>query len=309
MEKIKNKTEENIVEQKIDLRAGIAIVATLIFWASAFAGIKVGLTAYSPGHLVLLRFLTASAVLLLYAFLVRMPFPEKRDIPILLLLGFIGITVYHLSLTYGEIKVAAGSASLLIASAPIFTAILAKFILNEEISIWGWAGILISFLGISLIVRGEGGAVSFEPATFLILLSAVCTSIFFVFQKPLLKKYSALQFTAYAIWGGTLFQLVYIEGLFQNIKEAPFGTTMTIIYMGIFPAALAYVTWAYALSRAPASVMGSYLNISPVIAILIAWFWLGEIPTWLTLIGGSLALIGVVLVNVRGKTNRKENKK
>ena len=145
MEEINNKTEENITEQKIDLRVGIATVTTLIFWASAFAGIKVGLTAYSPGHLVLLRFLTASAVLLLYAFLVRMPFPEKKDIPILLLLGFIGITVYNLSLTYGETKVAAGSASLLIASAPIFTAILARFVLKEEISIWGWVGILISF--------------------------------------------------------------------------------------------------------------------------------------------------------------------
>lgn len=188
MEKINNKTEENIAEQKIDLRVGIAIVATLIFWASTFAGIKVGLTAYNPGHLVLLRFLTASVVLLLYAFLVRMPFPDKKDIPILLLLGFIGITVYNLSLTYGEIKVAAGSASLLIASAPIFTAILAKFILKEDISIWGWVGILISFLGISLIVRGEGGAVSFEPAAFLILLSAICISTFFVFQKPLLKS-------------------------------------------------------------------------------------------------------------------------
>lgn len=304
MEKINNKTEENIAEQKIDLRVGIAIVATLIFWASTFAGIKVGLTAYNPGHLVLLRFLTASVVLLLYAFLVRMPFPDKKDIPILLLLGFIGITVYNLSLTYGEIKVAAGSASLLIASAPIFTAILAKFILKEDISIWGWVGILISFLGISLIVRGEGGAVSFEPAAFLILLSAICISTFFVFQKPLLKKYSALQFTAYVIWSGTLFQLVFIGGLLQNIKEAPFGATITIVYMGIFPAALAYVTWAYALSRAPVSVMGSYLNISPVIAMLIAWIWLGEIPTRLTLIGGSLALIGVALVNICGKANR-----
>lgn len=309
MEKIKNKTEESIVEQKIDLQAGLAIVFTLIFWASAFAGIKVGLTAYSPGHLVLLRFLTASAVLLLYAFLVRMPFPEKKDIPQLLILGFIGITIYHLCLTFGEVKVAAGSASLLIASAPIFTAILAKFILKEGISLWGWAGILISFLGISLIVRGEGGAVSFEPATFLILLSAICTSIFFVFQKPLLKKYSALQFTAYAIWGGTLFLLIYIDGLLQNIKEAPLGATMAIVYMGIFPAALAYVTWAYALSRASATVMGSYLNVSPVIAIFIAWIWLGEIPTWLTLIGGSLALIGVVLVNVWGKENRGKHKK
>ena len=78
----------------------------------------------------------------MYAIITRMPLPEKRDIPMLLFLGFIGITIYHLALTFGEVKVTAGSASLLIASAPIFTAILAIFILKERISVWGWIGVL-----------------------------------------------------------------------------------------------------------------------------------------------------------------------
>ncbi|MEA2088195.1 MAG: DMT family transporter, partial [Candidatus Caldatribacteriota bacterium] len=128
----------------IDFRILMAITFTLIFWASAFAGIRVGLKAYSPGNLVLLRFLTASIVLLVYAIITRMPLPERKDLPAIFFLGFIGITVYHLALTYGELKVTAGSASLLIASAPIFTAILAMFILKEKIKIWGWIGILIS---------------------------------------------------------------------------------------------------------------------------------------------------------------------
>ncbi|MCJ7657267.1 MAG: DMT family transporter, partial [Candidatus Atribacteria bacterium] len=143
----------------IDFRIIMAIAITLIFWASAFAGIRVGLKAYSPGNLVLLRFLTASIVLLVYAIITHMSLPERKDLPAIFCLGFMGITVYHLALTYGELKVTAGSASLLIASGPIFTAILAIFILKEKIKIWGWIGIVISFLGVSLVAIGEGEGV------------------------------------------------------------------------------------------------------------------------------------------------------
>lgn len=291
-------------EEKINFRVLWAVAVTLIFWASAFAGIKVGLREYRPGHLVLLRFLTASAVLFIYAVLTKMPLPEKKDIIKILVLGFIGITIYHIALTYGELRVTAGSAGLIIASAPIFTAILAIFFLKEHMKIWGWLGVFLSFFGIILVVMGEGEDVSFEPAALLVLLSAISTSIFFVFQKPLLKKYSPLAFTSYAIWSGTLFQLVFLPGLFQSIREASLESTIAIVYMGIFPAALAYVTWAYVLSHISASVAGSYMYISPVLVILIAWVWVNEIPTVLSMVGGFLALMGVIIVNIWGKESK-----
>jgi len=135
----------------------------------------------------------------------------------------------------------------------------------------------------------------------LILLAAVSTSFYFVLQKPYLKKYPPLKFVTYTIWSGTFFQMFFSRGLFQNIKSAPIEATLAIIYMGIFPAALAYITWTYVLSRIPASLAASYLYLSPVLAILIAWIWLGEMPFFLSLVGGALALVGVIIVNVWGR--------
>ena len=110
-----NKKSSRQEKISIDFRIIMAIAFTLIFWASAFAGIRVGLKAYSPENLVLFRFLTASIVLLVYAIITRMPLPERKDLPAIFFLGFIGITVYHLALTFGELKVTADSTSLLIA--------------------------------------------------------------------------------------------------------------------------------------------------------------------------------------------------
>jgi len=285
----------------LDFRIIIAIATTLIFWASAFAGIRLGLRSYSPGHLVLLRFLTASLFLLVYALTVRMPMPKKKDLPAMFFLGFIGITVYHLTLAYGEVTVSAGSASILVSSAPIFTALLAVFILREKINIWGWAGIFISFFGVTLVTLGEGKGITFEPNVILILISAISASFYIVLQKPFLKKYSPVQFVTYAMWTGTFFQLFFLPGLFQSIKSAPVGTTLAIVYLGIFPAAVSYITWSYVLSRIPTSLAATYLYLSPVLAILIAMVWLGEIPTSLSLIGGVFTLTGVIIVNIRGR--------
>ena len=289
------------MKTRVDARTLIALGVTLLFWASAFAGIRAGLEAYAPGHLALFRFLVASVMLAGYAVSTRMRLPDKRDLPAILLLGFLGITVYHTALTYGEVTVTAGAASLLIAFAPVCIVLLAAVFLGERLRVWGWLGIAVSFAGVVLIALGEGEGVQFNTGAFLILLAAFSASLYIVFQKRYLIKYSAIQFTTYAIWAGTLFLLVFLPGLAQTIRIAPLDTTLAVVYLGVFPAALAYVTWTYALSRAPASIVASFLYLSPVLAILIAWVWLGEMPVALSLIGGFISLSGVILVNVRGR--------
>jgi drug/metabolite transporter (DMT)-like permease len=284
-----------------DLRIPIFLGITVVLWASAFAGIRAGLEFYSPGHVALVRLLVASLALGAYAAVVRMPLPEARDLPVVALGGFLAFTVYHVALNYGEITVTAGPASLLVNTAPIFTALLATAFLGERLRVAGWVGMLVSFGGAVLIALGEGGGLRLDPGAFIILIAAVSVSVYLVIQKPYLRKYGALNFTAYAVWAGTLFTLVFLPGLAGELRAAPVGATLSLVYLGVFPTAIAYVTYAYAFSRMQASRGVSFLYLVGPVAFLIAWVWLGEVPSPLSFVGAGVVLCGVVLVNARGR--------
>jgi drug/metabolite transporter (DMT)-like permease len=293
-------SEMNITEPRP--RTALAIGITLLLWSSAFAAIKVGLRCYTPGEVALLRFGTASLVLGGYALVTRMPLPAREDTGRIALAGFLGITVYHVALNYGEQTVSAGAASLIIASAPVFTAGLASLFLGERLSFWGWVGIAIAFAGVAMIAFGEGGnGMRLEPGAALILLSAIVTAAYSILSKPLLSRYRPLAFTTYVIWAGTLPMLVWAPGLLQRMPTASLDSTLSVVYLGVFPAAIAYLFWSYALARMPASALATFLYLSPVSAIVIAFIWIGEVPAPLALVGGVVAIAGVAVTNTLGR--------
>ena len=280
----------------------IALGLTLIVWASAFAGIRVALQDYSPFHLAVSRFLIASILLAILALIKKTPIPERADLPRILLVGLIGIAAYNVALNYGELTVTAGAASFIVNTVPIFTTLLSLFFLREKVNLFGWLGMITSFFGVSLIALGESGGLSFGAGAIALLCAALFQGLYFVLQKPLLVKYGAFSVVSYAIWAGTFGMLILLPGLVQQVNAASSSANFAVIYLGIFPSVVGYLCWSYVLSQMPASRAAVFLYLVPAIAIAIAFVWLKEIPSQLSLIGGSVALGGVILVNTLGKT-------
>ncbi len=283
----------------LSLHTKLALIITMIFWSSAFVGIRAGLEGYSPGALALFRFLVASlCMLILY---VRLPADRPRVSHIdkikLLLIGVLTLSTYHVFLNYGEISVSSGIASFIISQSPVITTVFAIFFLKERINIIGILGMVISIVGVTVIMLGQDGEFKFDLGNSFVLLSAVLGSLFAVVQKPFLKKYHGTDVTAYGMWGCALGLVFYFPALSHDIRHASTIATFSAVYLGIFPAALAYLAWSHILTVMPASRAANFLYFMPLLATLLGWFFLGEIPLWSSLAGGVVALIGLWVLN------------
>jgi drug/metabolite transporter (DMT)-like permease len=287
----------------------IAIPVTLIVWASAFVGIRMAMREYSPGELALVRFAVASLTLAAFSrFAPGGPIrlPQRRDLLGLLVMGFVGISCYHVTLNAGERTVSAGSASLIASLNPIFTSLIALIWLGERLKLRAWTGVLIGFAGAALVAAGESRVLSLEPGAGLVLASALFQAIYFVMQKPYFERYRPLEVTAYVVWSGTLCLMVFLPGAWHAVQTTSVNATLAAVYLGVVPGALGYVTWSYVLSRMPAGKATSFLYLVPPLVVIIAWAVLDERPAGLSLLGGAVALAGVALVNVRRAEPRRE---
>ena len=280
-------------------RAGtlVALGLLVVFWASAFPAIKLALAGLPPAQLTLARFLVASAafVPLLWATRSR-AWPQRRDALPFVGLGVTGITVYHLALNFGEVHVSAGATSLIIATAPAPPALVAWWRTGDRLEPLGWVGTAVAFAGGGLFVVGDGTSGRVHPAAGLILLSAAATAFFAVLQRPYLQRYRPLEVTAYVTWGGTLPLLAFLPGLPAAVAGAGAGPLWATLHLGIVPSAIAYTLFAIALRRASAPIVTSFLYLVPVVALLLSWWWLGEVPSAITLVGGAVAVAGLALV-------------
>ncbi len=265
----------------------------IFLWASAFVGIRVGLIDYSPGALALFRFLIASVCMALIY--IRHSSHQNiawKDRLQLSLLGVLGIGVYNVCLNYGEVTVSAGIASFVIGLMPALTVMYAVVFLGERPGRKVYAGLLISLSGLALMIAGGHDAAPVSYGVLIIFVATIASVIYNFWQKTYLKHYHPAAVTAWIIWGGTASMMIFAQDLWQEISAASMKATGAVIYLGVFPAALAYLAWSYVLKALSASRATLYLYSMPVISSLLGFLLLHEKPTMLALCGGVLALIG-----------------
>lgn len=277
-----------------------AAAVTLVLWSSSYAAIGYGLKLFTPGEIALMRFAIASLVLAVPVAMGRIKLPPRQDWVALVVLAFVGHLLYQLALGYSMTRLSAGAAAVVISMVPSVTAVLAVLRLKEHISARAVTGLAVAFAGTLLVTLGRGHSIHFEPLAFLVFAAVLCSSVNFVFQKPLLARTDALGFTAASMFVAAVMFLPFGTALPAKLMSAPRLQLSSVLYLGLFPTVIGFVCWSFALSRAPASRVASFLYLQPLMGCVIAYFWLGEIPTWLTVVGGTLAILGVVLATARG---------
>ena len=278
----------------------LAALVTVTVWASAFVGIRAAGKELSPGSIALGRLLVSCAVLTGVALVRREPLPRRRDLLAIAVFGVLWLGVYSTALNAAERRVDAGTAAMLINIGPILIAILAGIFLREGFPPWLYAGGAVAFAGVVVIGLATSQASSRGGLGIaLLLLAAFAYASAVVIQKPVLARASPLQVTWLGCVAATIACLPFAPTLASESTKAPATALGWIVYLGLFPTALGFATWGYALRRMTAGRLASLAYLIPVVAILLGWAVLGETPPWLAAVGGSLCLAGVYLARRR----------
>ncbi|KOU47979.1 membrane protein [Streptomyces sp. WM4235] len=279
-----------------DHRALVAAGITVVLWASAFVSIRASAEHFGPGALALGRLLTASIALGLVLIVKRVPPPPRQAWPGIVGSGVLWFGVYMVALNWGEQGVDAGTAAMIVNIGPIVIALLSGWMLKEGFPPMLLAGMAVSFVGAVVVgVSTSNGGSSSLTGVLLCLLAALTYGAGVVLQKPALAHATPLQVTTYGCFVGTAVTLPFIGQLVDQLPDAPLTATFNMVYLGLFPTALAFTTWSYALSRTTAGKMGATTYAVPAVVVFIAWIALDEVPGWLTLLGGAICLAGVAV--------------
>ncbi|MCF3129950.1 DMT family transporter [Streptomyces olivochromogenes] len=281
------------------LAAGAATVSVLL-WASAFVSVRSAGADYAPGALALGRLLAGSLALVVLCLVRREGLPPRSAWPGIAISGLLWFGTYMVVLNWGEQQVDAGTAAMVVNVGPVLIALLGARLLGDPLPPRLLAGLAVSFAGAVTVgwSMSEGGGSS-VLGVLLCLLAAVTYAGGVVAQKPALGSASPLQVTTFGCLVGTVVCLPFAGQLVHDATDAPLPATLNMVYLGIFPTALAFTTWAYALARTTASRMGATTYAVPALVVLMSWLFLGEVPGLLTLAGGALCLAGVAVSRSR----------
>ena len=294
---------------KKNLSTDLGLLALTVIWGVNFSVLKVVLGELDPLALNALRFpLAAAALWLLVRALPGPRWPDRQDVPRLIALGFLGNVVYQLCFIVGIDWTLAGNASLLLATTPVWTLLLSRAAGHERPSTIVVTGVVGTLVGLVLVVVGRGEQVDIGAAGIrgdgLIILASMLWSVYTVGGRKPIAKYGSLRVTAWTLWVGTpILVLAGLPSLADTDLTAVSGSAWAgVVYSGLFAIGIAYLLWYRGVQRLGNNRTAVYSNLVPVAALITAWLWLGEVPTWLQLLGAGIILGGLTAARVGGQS-------
>ena len=281
-------------------------MATILFWSLAYVLTRLSLQHFTAFPLGFLRYLAASAALIVVLVIKKTALPAKADWKWFALGGAIGFFLYMLAFNKGCETVTAATGSVVLATVPVLTALLARFIHGERLMPYQWAAMAVEFLGVALLTLMDG-VFSVNAGLLYLLGAVVLLSAYNLQQRRLTRTYSGLQASAYSVLAGTAMLAVFAP---QAVGEALTATPLQLVCvaaLGVFSSAVAYVAWANAFARAEkASQVSNYMFVTPLLATLLGFLMMNEVPDRGTILGGSVILVGMLLFNFGGALFHKQ---
>ena len=270
-------------------------IITIIFWSLAYVFSRLAMQHFSPYPLGFLRYGVASIFLIVMVIFMRITPPSIKDIPWFIASGAVGFFFYMLTFNRGTAMVPSATSSIIIATAPVITSLLARVIYKEKLATYQWIATGIEFLGIVVLTLWNGDFTINEGIIWL-LLAAFSLSCYNIMQRKITKLYKPLTVTAYSIFFGTIMLCVFAPQAYGEAKTAYPIQFLYILILGVFSSALAYIAWAKAFSKAEnTSSVSNYMFVTPFITALFGFIFEGEIPDVSTIVGGTIIMGGVLL--------------
>jgi drug/metabolite transporter (DMT)-like permease len=287
----------------------VALLAPVIIWGANYSVVKATLAQMRPLAFDALRMTLGSLVALGLTWLVERDVSLPRgDWNQVMALGLVGNFFYQLLFIQGIARTTATNSSLLLAYVPIWVAVGGTLTRSEKLHGWNWAGVLLSFAGIVLLIAGGGHAVTVNSTTLLgdvlVGLGALCWATYTLYSLSLLQRCSPLKATTWIMLSST--PLLILAGVpdlrAQNWQAITPQGWLGLLYSSVFAIGLSYVIWSMGIQRVGSARTSLYAFLQPLVSVTVAWLFLGEHMQPRQMIGAVGILMGVALGRYRPKT-------
>ncbi len=287
-----------------------AALLSMIFWSFSFVWVKVVYEAYGPLTTVLFRLLISSGLLLLFTVAARkLQKIQPGDLKLFLLLAFFEPFLYFMGESYGLKYVSSTVAAVIVATIPLFSPIAAWYFYKEKLSRTNLYGLIITFLGVSLVVLDTSFSFTASPLGVSLEFLAVAGAIGYAsVLKGISHRYNTFTIITYQNLIGALYFLpVWLGFEMNDFMQVPFNPKAfkAIIQLAIFASTFAFILFTYSVRNLGINKSNIFINVIPVFVAVIAFIVLGDQLNFHQMVGIAIVISGLFLAQINWK--RKKN--